>query len=114
MTQRFPYEQCRWHAGQPHIQKIWYEELEKIGPENVRARLSQTDAGSGGDHSIGAAFMTIGFAQEWLAWHDARKAKATADHLSRQIFWTRFAALSAFAAAAAGAIGWAWTILLKG
>jgi hypothetical protein len=57
--------------------------------------------------------LTIGFAQEWLAWHDRRRdALETARH-NRQVFWTRFAALAATVAAGSAAIGWAWTILHK-
>jgi len=39
--------------------------------------------------------MTVGFAQQWLAWHDDRKSKIEAEHRERQIFWTRLAAISA-------------------
>jgi hypothetical protein len=42
-------------------------ELESVGPENVRARLAQTDAGSRGVFAIGTETILIGFAQEWLA-----------------------------------------------
>src|SRR4051794_21473225 len=72
-TDRFPYEASRWSAGQPEQAKRWLDELEIIGAQNVRARLAQVNAGSGGSIPIGTSQMTIGFAQEWLAWHDRRK-----------------------------------------
>jgi hypothetical protein len=110
---RFPYETCRWSAGQPDQAKRWFDELELTGPLNVRARLAQNNAGSGGAIAIGAIQMTIGFAQEWLAWHDRQKAANEAARHERQIFWTRLAALSATVAGASAAIGWAWTIFHK-
>jgi hypothetical protein len=69
----FSYETCRWSAGQIDRAKQWHDELELSGPQNVRARLAQTNAGSAGNVAIGATQMTIGFAQEWLAWHDRKK-----------------------------------------
>lgn len=111
-TDRFPYETSRWGRGGQA--KVWFDELEMIGPQNVRARLAQTDAGSAGAFPIGAVnVMTIGFAQEWLAWHDRRREALEAERHRRQVFWTRFAALAATVAAASAAIGWAWTIFHK-
>jgi hypothetical protein len=107
---RFPYETSRWRSGQPDGGKNWYDELEALGSQNVRARLAQTDAGSRGEFSIGAAAMTIGFAQEWLAWHDAEKSADEKARHERQIFWTRLAAISATLAGTSAAIGWTWTI----
>ena len=109
----FPYETCRWSAGRPDQAKRRFDELELTGPQNVRARLAQSNAGSGGALAIGATQMTIGFAQEWLAWHDREKAAADVARHERQIFWTRFAAISATIAGGSAAIGWAWTILHK-
>jgi hypothetical protein len=110
---RFPFETCRWSAGQPEQAKRWFDELELTGPQNVRARLAQTNAGSAGATAVGTTQMTIGFAQEWLAWHDRQKTAAEAARHERQIFWTRLAALSATVAGASAAIGWAWTIFHK-
>ena len=42
----FDYKKCRWASGDPDKNRRWYDELESQGPENVRARLSQTNAGS--------------------------------------------------------------------
>lgn len=61
-------------ATNPEQAKRWFDELEMICSQNVRARLAQTDAGSAGAIAIGSVnVMTIGFAQEWLAWHDRRR-----------------------------------------
>ena len=54
--------------------------------------------------------VTIGFAQEWLAWHDLRKSEREATFRSNQIFWTRWAAMAASLAALAAAIGWMLTV----
>ena len=43
----------------------WIAALERTGPENVRARLAQTNAGSNAGIAIGTEqTITIGFAQE--------------------------------------------------
>jgi hypothetical protein len=113
ITDRFPYETSRWGGGQPQA-KQWFEELEMLGAQNVRARLAQTDAGSAGAIAIGSIpFLTIGFAQEWLAWHDRKRERLEAQRHNRQVFWTRFAALAATIAAASAGLGWAWTIFHK-
>jgi hypothetical protein len=108
---RFNYENNRW-AGGGDAQR-WYEELESIGPENVRARLAQTDAGSPGAIMIGAQTITIGFAQQWLAWHDQRRAERETTFRKCQIFWSRWTALAATATALVAAIGWALTAWRK-
>jgi hypothetical protein len=80
---------------------------DRTGPENVRARLAQTNAGSAGSIAIGTEInMTIGFAQEWLAWHDKQKAEREAQFRRRQIYWTRWAAWAASVAALAAVFGW--------
>jgi len=110
---RFPYETSRW-AGDPQQAKAWYDELERLGPQNVRPRLAQSNAGSRGAVAMGSVnVMTIGFVQEWLAWHDRRREALEEERHRRQVFWTRFAALAATMTAIAGTIGWAWTILHK-
>lgn len=85
---RFHYEASRWSAGQPDQAKRWFDELEMIGAQNVRARLAQVNAGSGASLPIGASQMTIGFAQEWLAWHDRSREALEAERHNRQVFWT--------------------------
>lgn len=109
---RFPYEASRWSAGQPNQAQRWNDELEAIGVQNVRARLAQTDAGSAGAIAIGGEpYLTIGFAQEWLAWHDRRREAVEEARHRRTVFWTRWAAVAATVAGASAAVGWAWTIL---
>jgi hypothetical protein len=78
------------------------------------ARLAQANAGSRGSISIGEHSMTIGFAQEWLAWHDQRKEERETIFRAKQIFWTRWAALAASTAAAAAIIGWLLTLWATG
>jgi hypothetical protein len=69
---RFDYEKSTWAGGDAEQARRWYEEC----PENVRARLAQTNAGSPGAIPIGREMtMTIGFAQEWLV---ARPAESGA------------------------------------
>lgn len=63
--------------------------------------------------SIGTAQLTIGFAQEWLAWHDRRREAIEEARHRRTVFWTRWAAVAATVAGASTAIGWAWTIFHK-
>jgi hypothetical protein len=70
---RFDYANNRWAGGNAAVARRWYKELERTNPENVRASLDQT-AGLRGAIRIGEASMTIGFARDWLAWHDQRKA----------------------------------------
>jgi hypothetical protein len=113
MQERFSYEQCQWGQENPERQRRWHEVLERTGPENVRARLAQTTAGSGGTVSIGGNDILIGFAQEWLAWHDRQKAEREAKFRWKQIFWPRWAALVATLVALAAAVGWALTKLGK-
>jgi len=113
-TDRFPYEASRWGGNQSEQAKRWFDELEMIGPQNVRARLAQTDAGSPGAIAIGSIqHMTIGFAQEWLAWHDQKREALEAQRHKQNVFWTRFAAWAATVAAAAAVIGVAWAIYHK-
>src|SRR6266446_5375415 len=112
--QRFPYEQCQWGGNNNETKRRWYEALERTATENVRARLAQTVAGSAGSISIGTeTSLTIGFAQEWLAWHDREKAKRETRFRRTQIFWTAWAALAATVAGLAAAIGWFLTAWRK-
>ncbi|RTE88235.1 MULTISPECIES: hypothetical protein [Bradyrhizobium] len=82
-SDRFPYEASRWSPAQPDQAKRWFEELETQSPLNVRNRLTQTDAGPAGAVTIGTTEMTIGFAEDWLAWHD-RKREASEDKRHRK------------------------------
>jgi hypothetical protein len=53
MSERFEYEKSPWAGGDAAQARRWYEELERMRPENVRARLAQTDAGSPGSAAMG-------------------------------------------------------------
>jgi hypothetical protein len=110
MAARFPFERCEWRASDAAMNRRWYEALERLAPENVRAVLAISEVGSRSVIHIGAEAMTKGFAQEWLAWHDAQKAQREETFRTNQIYWTRWAALAATVAALATAIGWAFTI----
>ena len=100
MDERYPLEKAVFGPNDKAMAESWLHSLELIGPENVRARLSQTSAGPGGAIPIGMVqSMSIGFAEQWLAWHDRRKSEREAVFRQRQIFWTRAAALSALTAA---------------
>jgi hypothetical protein len=58
----FDYEQSRWVGCDSAKARHWYDELESMGSENVRALLAQTDAGSpGATLLIGTEMMTTGF-----------------------------------------------------
>jgi hypothetical protein len=70
---RFDYQNNRWAGGNAALARRWYEELERANQENVQASLDQT-AGSRGAIPIAKVSMTIGFARDWLAWHDQQKA----------------------------------------
>jgi hypothetical protein len=105
--ERFPYETSTWAPQEAEKQKRWYDALERSGPENVRARLAQDDAGSRGAMSFGIeSVVTKGFAEEWLAWHDRQRSQRESSFRGTQIFWTRWAALAATVAAIATAAGW--------
>ena len=94
MKDRFPYEECQW--ADPKHQADWFDALERSGTEVVRMRLAQHEPGSGSTMAIGKAhWMTKGFAEEWLAWHDRRKAEREAQFRKDQIFWSRWGALAA-------------------
>lgn len=100
---RFPYETSPWNSS--HSER-WIAALERTGPENVRARLAQTGAGSNAGIAIGTEqTITIGFAQEWLAWHDRRKSEREAEFRRRSVFWTRFAAVAAAVVCRRGWLG---------
>ena len=112
---RFPYEQSAFCPGDLETARRWNEVLESTGTESVRARLVQSTFGSRASMAIGTETnMTKGFVEQWLGWHDQNRSKRELSFRRNQIFWTRWAALAASVAAAAGAIGWIVTIWRKG
>lgn len=118
MPERFPL-QSAW--GSPQDQEAWREQLERTGVKNVRIRLMQHAAGSGGSIPIGNhAGITKGFIEEWVTWHELREQEAEEAHRVTVTWWTKAAALGALAAAlftligAAAAVGqaiFAWRAL---
>ena len=113
MTDEFPFRDCTWHHDDV-TSKRWLACLEKVGAENVRARLALVTHGSGAAIALGSeTTLTVGFAQEWLSWHDRLKSERDVARHERQIFWTRTAAIAACVAGTSAAIGWAWTIFAK-
>ena len=57
--------------------------------------------------------ITMGFIEEWLAWHDQRKEEREATFRTSQIYWTRWAALAASGAVIVAVIGWVITLWSK-
>ncbi|MCK1618037.1 hypothetical protein IVA96_15570 [Bradyrhizobium sp. 159] len=88
---RFPYEASRWSPAQPDEARRWFEELETQSPLNVRNRLTQTDAGPAGTVTIGTTQMTIGFAEDWLAWHDRRREASEGKPKKHWLDWAGWA-----------------------
>jgi hypothetical protein len=62
---------------------------------------------------IGSQMITIGFAQQWLAWHDRQRAEREASFRGWQIFWSRWTALAATATALVAATGWIVTTIWR-
>jgi hypothetical protein len=105
MADRFPYEQSEWHNSLEK-KKFWYEQLERSGLAAVKFKLSQDSAGSGGSIAVGREIsLTKGFAEEWVAWHDAQQAAADAAFQAKQVRWAKIAAWAGIAAAVLSAIG---------
>ena len=87
-TDQFPHEASQWAPTEPGLAQRWNDELEKLSVQTVRARLAQTDAGSAGAAFIGSVQMTVGFAEEWLAWHDRkRQAAESKPHKKHWLDW---------------------------
>jgi hypothetical protein len=75
-NQRFPYERSRWRSGERDTARQWHEALERVGVESVRIRLTQVNCSSASAMALGTENTMIrGFAEEWLAWHEAQKAQ---------------------------------------
>jgi hypothetical protein len=99
---RLPFE-THWAQGEQAIQ--WYQELERLGPDNARIRLAQHDAGSAGSiRGLGREVgMTKGFVEDWLRYRDQQKAGS-------EERW-RWATLIIASIAAAGGLIAAWPVL---
>lgn len=112
---KYPLEKALFGPQDKAMAESWVRSLETIGPENVRARLAAAAGlGAGAAIPIGMVqHMSVGFAEQWLAWQDQQKSAKEATFRQRQVFWTRLAAIAASCAASAAVIGWAWTICCK-
>jgi hypothetical protein len=88
-----------------------------VGVESVRIRLTQVNCSSASAMALGTENTMIrGFAEEWLAWHEAQKAEKEQAFGSSQLFATRWVAAAASIAAIAviaAAIGWVLTAWLQ-
>jgi hypothetical protein len=111
--EHFDYERSKWASGNGAQARRWYEELESTGPENVRSLLAQLTIGSAASLRIGTEEITVGFAQQWLAWHDRQRVEREASFRQWQIFWSRWTAFAATATALVAAIGWLVTAWRK-
>jgi hypothetical protein len=92
---RFPYERYNPWSQDLDQKRRWTEALEAAGVEAVRRALERSRAGPPGLIRIGEAWVTQGFAEEWLDWYDARKPN-----------WSKRAVLLALALAIIGFVGW--------
>jgi hypothetical protein len=86
---RFPYE--RSPLGGVEARR-WYQAPERQGVEQVREQVRAALARSAGPPGAipisTERNVTIGFCQEWLSWHDCRKANREEAHRRCQIYWT--------------------------
>src|SRR5262245_31775371 len=75
---RFPYERSSPWSQDTEQRRRWYEACEHAGVEQVRAQVSAAvNRGAGPPASIAIGTeqnVVLGFCQEWLTWHDRRKA----------------------------------------
>jgi hypothetical protein len=92
---RFPYElHDRWSQS-PDEKRRWTEALDVEGVAAVRRALERSRAGPPGLIRIGQTWVTQGFAEAWLDWHDSHK-----------INWGKWSFLLAVAVAMVTFLGW--------
>jgi hypothetical protein len=88
---RFPYERNSVWSQDIEQRRRWYKACEHVGVEQVRTMVRAAvdrGVGSPGAMAIGTEQnVVLGFCQEWLTWHDRRKAKREDARHWRQIFW---------------------------
>ena len=86
-----------WHSGDDALMWRWYEELERLGPENVRIRAIQQGGGSAGSiMGLGKELqVTKGFVEDWLMYRDAQRSRQAS---SQFIIATTVSAVAAIAA----------------
>ncbi len=101
MADRFPYEDSPWGQSVSD-RRFWYEGLERFGPENIRLRLAQDTKTS--DQTLTLTVQLTppkGFAEDWLKWHDERRAAAEEARQERMARAAQGASRAAIAAAIA-------------
>jgi hypothetical protein len=70
---RFRYEKNETWTQDNDVKRRWYEALEAMGPDRVRADMTNVRGGPPGCINIGAGRnVTIGFIYDWLTWHERR------------------------------------------
>jgi hypothetical protein len=106
MTDRFPYERESTWSPSPEQRKSWAEALRRIGLTSVKASLAQSPLGAYSSIAIGNEIsMTKGFAEEWVAWTEARAARADTSYGEVQLWWAKAAVWTSAAAAVISAVG---------
>ena len=106
--ERFPFDTPSPWVQETDTKLKWCAALEFTGPENVRLILGQIPTGARSSISVGEVSMAKGYAEQWLAWHDRRKADRESAFRSKQIFWTRWAAIVASLIALGAVLNWMW------
>jgi hypothetical protein len=70
---RFRYEKNDAWGQDNAVKRRWYEALEAMGADRVRADMTNVRGGPLGCINIGAGRdVTIGFIYDWLTWHERR------------------------------------------
>jgi hypothetical protein len=108
-TRELPYG-TYWLRGEEALRIR--EILEATGQENVRTLIGSRNPA---DYiMIRGELFSVGFAHEWLAWHDRQKDEREAEFRNKKIFWARWGPATALIGAVVGAVvGAIVTWLLK-
>jgi len=102
--------ETEYDPGDPEQRKRWLKALDSVGVEGVRARLQQSPGGSAsalfGIDTV--PYLTRGFAEAWVEYHD-RRAR-------RRAQWWRWATIIVAVAGVSGVTLWplikqAWLML---
>jgi hypothetical protein len=102
----FPYETDSQWVQDLDTKRKWSRTLEDTGVAIVRATLTLDRHGSAASIPIGGVFMTRGFAEQWLAWHDRKQSASDKTFRAKQIFWPKWAAIVLTISAMGGLIAW--------
>jgi hypothetical protein len=104
---RFPYE-----ADSPWVQDLdtkrrWSQALEDTGVRDCQGyNHFRSPWFSRVDPNRRCVFMTRGFAEQWLAWHDRKQTASDRAFRAKQIFWPKWAAIVLTISAIGGLIAW--------